>query len=227
MRTMHPIRWSAVVIGVAVTVTGCSSASARPPTATKIVADMKAALARATSARIAEQLGSGQSEPINLVMTRSGDMRGLYSYDGVTTTVIVTRGRTYVLLNLAEYHYLAGSGKKLSAPCSVICGRYVLRSLARPPLQGYFSAYIHYFPLLLHVTAKTPVTAVTYQGQAAYEFPDASGDRIYISRADYPYPIADVSQGGTFRFSQWNAVPPITAPPASQVITEGSLFIPR
>jgi hypothetical protein len=63
---------------------------------------------------------------------------------------------------------------------------------------------------------------------------DTKGDRIYISRSDYPYPIAVVSPRGsnagpvlegTTRFSQWNAVPPITAPPASNVITERSLFV--
>lgn len=234
MRVRLLNRLPVAIIGVALAVTGCSSASTGPPAATKIVADMKPAFARATSVRIAGDLGQpGQPEPINLAMTRSDDVSGLYSADGVTTMVIITRGKTYDLLSPAYYRYLVRRGNVMSAPCAAICGRYILRSLATSPFQGLFSAYLRMFPLSVDVTARTPVTAVTYQGEAAYEFSDTNGDRIYISRSDYPYPIAVVSRGGisaavalagTTRFSQWNKVPPITAPQASKVITERSLF---
>jgi hypothetical protein len=187
---------------------------------------MKAAYARATSARLAGDVGQpGQTFPIDIAMTRTDDVSGLYSYDGVATTIVITRGRTYVLLNPAYYRYLVGQGNVLSAPCTSICGRYVLRNLAKSPLQGLFRAYVQMFPLSIEVTAKTPVRAVSYQDQAAYEFTDSNGDRIYISRRHYPYAIAVVNSGDTIRFSQWNAVPSITAPPVNQIITESSLFV--
>lgn len=234
MRMRLLSRSPVAIIGVALAVTGCSSTSPRPPAATKIVADMKPAFARATSFRMAGDLGqAGQPEPIDLAMTRSDDASGLYSADGVTTKVIITRGRTYDLLSPAYYRYLVRQGHVMSAPCAAICGRYILRNTTTSPFQGLFSAYLRMFPLSFDVRATTPVTAVTYQGQAAYEFSDTNGDRIYISRSDYPYPIAVFSRAGspmapaltgTTRFSQWNKVPPITAPPASNVITERDLF---
>lgn len=234
MRTRLLSRSPVAIIGVVLAVTGFFSASPRPPAATKIVADMKPAFARAISFRIAGDLDqAGQPDPIDLEMTRSDDVSGLYSADGVTTKVIITRGRTYILLSPAFYRYLVRRGNVMSAPCASICGRYILRNMATSPFQGLFSAYLRFFPEMFDVRATTPVTAVIYQGQAAYEFSDTNGDRIYISRSDYPYPIAVFSQAGssggpaltgTTLFSQWNKVPPITAPPASKVITERNLF---
>jgi hypothetical protein len=68
----------AVTAGVAMAVAGCSSTSANPPPATQIVAAMRAAYARATSARIAMDIGQpGRPERVDLAMTRSNDMAGM------------------------------------------------------------------------------------------------------------------------------------------------------
>lgn len=134
----------------------------------------------------------------------------------MNTTVIITQGQNLRSPQSSLLSVPVSQGNGMSAPCVTICGRYILRSLATSPLQGLFSEYLEDRPLSSDVTAATPVTALTYEGQTAYEFTDANGNRIYVSRSDYPYPIAVVSRPGntagialegTTRFSQWNAVP--------------------
>jgi hypothetical protein len=57
-------------------------------------------------------------------------------------------------------------------------------------------------------------------GQPAYRLTDPEGDYLYVAKNGTHYPLEITRPGsGTLSFSEWNSVPPISAPSARQVIS--------
>jgi len=71
-------------------------------------------------------------------------------------------------------------------------------------------------------TSELRVSVTTYAGQPVYEL-SGHGLRLYIAEngTHYLLGIIDPAKFGTVTFSDWNSVPPISPPPASEVINLG------
>lgn len=65
------------------------------------------------------------------------------------------------------------------------------------------------------------VTSSTVNGQQAYRLTDTlKGGYLYVAKSGTHYPIEVTQPGsGVLTFSEWNSVAPISAPPASQVVS--------
>jgi hypothetical protein len=72
----------------------------------------------------------------------------------------------------------------------------------------------------------TEAGSTTVSGQPAWLLKGANGTKVAVSSHGKPYPL-QASSGSTghdvLKFSQWNAVPRPSAPPANQVVNLSGL----
>lgn len=219
--------------GVLASACGSSLSSAShsaPPaaqSAAKVVPAMKAAVQSATSLRMT---GTGQdgSQKITFDMTFSGssDMSGTFTENGTTLTILVVSGKTYLKMN-QDFLKLA---KLPTSLCARVCGKYVELPAAE---SGQITSAVSLSALTKNAFGSIPSSVSkdttdyfvpgTFRGQPVLTAHD-QGYTIDVARTGTPYPvlISDPS-GNNIVFSEWNAVPPMTPPPASQVVSLSSL----
>jgi hypothetical protein len=207
---------------------GCSSGStntsANAPSATSLIAAMKSAFATAQSVRIVGTLHhQGKTVALNLGMLRSGDMSGTIDLNSIHATLVVAGGKAYELVTKDFFKIIQQHTHVPNSVCSLMCGKYIavpIGSLASFNLAGMTSQVDKNLP----TPAGAHVTATTFHGQPAYQLIGRDGTRIYLARNGVHYPLGMVapSNFGVVTFSDWNAVPPVTQPPASRVFNPGN-----
>jgi hypothetical protein len=197
------------------------AAATRSPSQT--VAEMRKAVQAARSVHLSGVVrNAGKPIGLNLGLIRSGDFSGTLTQNGIPLRLIAAGGKVYVKATVA---YL----KKLKVPasvCSIICGKYVEVSPAQArSLLGSLSMSA----LLSSFTGKVPrftnAGTTTVAGRKGQVLLGPDGSRLVVAATGTPYPLQAVGRqtnggqsNGTLNFSQWNAVPRPTAPPASQVV---------
>jgi hypothetical protein len=192
--------------------------SAAPRPAAQTLAEMRKAVQAASSVHLSGVLRNG-GKPIglNLGLIRSGEFSGTLTQNGIPLTLIDAGGKVYVKATAA---YL----KELKAPasvCAVMCGKYVEVSSAQ---ARSLSGSLGMSALLASFTGKLPqftnAGTTTVAGREGQVLRGPDGSRLVVAATGTPYPLQAVGKqsNGTLDFSQWNAVPRPTAPPASQVI---------
>jgi hypothetical protein len=206
-------------------VTGCSSAASTVPggiTVAALISDMKAGFATANSLRISGGgTFSGQHVVMNVGLIRSGDESGTIVVGTLPVTLVSVGGVDYVYVSKAFFNYLHATRGVPNSSCARICGKYI--KLANSP----FSSKFNFGLMTRQIKNKLPVpTSVphvkvtTYHGQSAYELYDNQGRKVFIAKDGVHYLLGMVLPGKfALNFSQWNAVPPVTAPPPSKVIS--------
>jgi hypothetical protein len=204
--------------------TELAARSAAPRSISQTLAEMRKAVQAASSVHLSGVLRNG-GKPIglNLGLIRSGEFSGTLTQNGIPLTLIDAGGKVYVKATAA---YL----KELKAPpslCAVMCGKYVEVSSAQArSLSGSLgmSALLGSFTGQLPQLTNAGTTTVAGREGQVLQGPD--GSRLVVAATGTPYPLQAVGRqsnggtqsNGTLDFSQWNAVPRPTAPPASQVI---------
>lgn len=162
----------------------------------------------------------GQNGNIHAALTRSGDIKGSIIVGSEFDDALVVGGISYVVMDSPAFRAIHQSLHLPLSACARVCGDY-LRLPGSPFSPVTLSALTSWFAAMFPAAASvTAVRLVTLQpGQRAYELSTAKGQLLYVTvRAPhYPLEIVDPSEGTT-GFSQWNAVPPIKAPPPSQVL---------
>jgi hypothetical protein len=202
---------------------GTSTGSGQP-SATALVKDAKAAFSSAKSVRVAGTVTTGgQTVTLNVGMFRSGDMSGSIKAGPISGNVIVAGGSTYFYVSKDFFSYLRTTQHLPASVCSLMCGKYV----KVPPgsITSKFSLNVLSGSLQKQVPlppSSVPVKVTTYHGQAAYEL-SYHGDHVFIARngTHYLLGVSNPAKAGTVSFSDWNKVPPVTAPPASKVFSTG------
>jgi hypothetical protein len=191
-------------------------------TVSALISDMKAGFATADSMRMSGSgTFSGQHVTMNVGLFRSGDESGMITVGALPVTLVSVGGVDYVYVSKAFFNYLHTQKGVASSACATMCGKYI-KLTTRP-----FSSKFNFGLLTRQVKNKIPVpTSVPhvrvtrYGGQPAYELYDSQGMKVFIAKNGVHYLLGMVRPGQfTLNFSQWDAVPPITAPPAGQVIT--------
>jgi hypothetical protein len=229
VRTGARILAAAVVVALA----GCAGSPAKPAgptqrrdsrTATALIAALKTALAGARSVHVAGEVAEGGStDHLNLALTRSG-LSGSIQSAGTTLDIIDPGQLAYIKVTSA---FLALTHAPASV-CHRVCGKYV----ATPASQGKkIIGNLSMSGLLSELSDSLPryvrAGATTVGGQQALILHGTDGSTLDVAAAGPPYPLRAVapssSAAGELEFSQWNAVPPIVAPAASQVISLSQL----
>jgi len=196
--------------------------TANPDTAAKIVPAMQAAVASASSVHIAGTVLDGSQHATIDMSFVGGDVSGTLSEGSQSYTLLVVSGKAYFKVDQAFLQ----SANPPASDCSSMCGKYVAVPGAQlSQLTGSLSMssitqqFVKSLPSSVsHDTADLFVPA-TLNGQPVLQFTQ-SPYTIDVAATGAPYLLyaADASQG-TLTFSQWNSVPPLTPPPAGDVIT--------
>jgi hypothetical protein len=212
---------------------GCASGPAQPAspaqtpdsrTAAALIAGLKTAMAGARSVHVAGQVAEGGSaDHLDLALTRSS-LAGTVESAGTALDIIDPGNLVYIKVTSAFL-------KLAHAPASVchrVCGKYVTTSVSQ---SKQIVGNLTMSGLLRELSDSLPryvrAGQTTVGGQRALILHGTDGSTIDVAAAGPPYPLRAIapssSAAGELRFSQWDAVPPIAAPPASQVISLSQL----
>ena len=218
---------AAVIAGLGVA--GCSSggASSAPgangPSVASLISSMKAGFASAKSVRMSGTLHEqGKTVALNLGMLRSGDMSGTLSVNSAHLTIVVAGGKAYELVTKAFFRTIQQESHVPSSVCAVMCGKYLevpISSFSTFNLPGMTGQIEKKIPVAKAVRS---VRDTTFRGQPAYELSGSNNTKLYLATSS-PHYLLGMSVGtfGTLNFSDWNSVPPVQPPPASQVYKLG------
>lgn len=230
MKISHGVIGCALVsAGLLATACGSpsSSASAGSKTAAQVIPAMKAA---AESAQSVQMTGSGkdgsQKLTFDMSFVGSSDLSGTFTENGATLTIEVVSGTTYLKIN-QDFLNLA---KLPASVCATVCGKFVeLPASESSQITGAVSLSaltkkaFNSIPASISKDTTDIFTPTTYHGQQVLTA-HGDGNTIDVARTGTPYPIfISTSQGDTIVFSDWNSVPPLTPPPASEIISLTSL----
>lgn len=154
-----------------------------------------------------------------------GDLSGTIKAGPLDEKVVVVGGNSYVYVSKAIFNYLQKTQHVPSTACALMCGKYV-----KVPGSSFTSKFS--LPVLAAaVEKKVPVPAAvgqvkvtSYNGQPAYELSDGK-NHVFIAEHGTHYLLgikgSENAKHGTISFSEWNSVPPVSAPPPAQVFSAG------
>src|SRR5262249_18508762 len=151
-------------------------------------------------------------------MFRSGDMTGHVIEGPLNVRVVGVKRTFYYYVNKTFFSYLHAREHVPLSACKQICGKYIPVSSAKLA-KFTLGNLVRQIETGLPVPVSVPsIRATTYQGQAAYELSNDKGQEVFVAKNGTHYLLGMVDPG-KFRltFSQWNAVPPVSAPPASKI----------
>lgn len=207
------------------TVSACGSSAPKEPSAADLQSSARSSVASASSVHFNGNVTSnGVPVGVDMGVSRSGDLSGSITQNGAKLDVLGVGGKVYIK---ATPEFL----KEVSAPssaCAVICGRWV----QLPPREaGAITSQLNLRNLTGNIDSGqaahfTEAGTSTVNGQAAYVLKAGNGATLEVSQSSPHYPLqahAGAGKSGTVTFSQWNAVPRPTPPPASQVVNLNNL----
>ncbi len=197
-----------------------TAAGRQEPAEAALVTSMQQSVRTANSVHVTGRLtNAGVPIAINLDLQRNGDMAGTVSQNGAPFQVIGVGGSVFVKATPAFLRQV----KAPANACAVVCGKWIQ---LHPPQSTQITGDIGMASMTGQlVTTKLPkfteAGTVTVAGQAAWVLRGPGGGSLDVRSAGPPYPLAAVT--GTnprqqISYSHWNAVPPPTAPPASDVL---------
>jgi len=218
----------AVMLGLAACSSGNtgSGGSGNTPSASSLEADAIAALKSAQSVRLSGTITQGgKSISIHMGFLRSGAVQGSMSgpFAGsrnIAFSVIITGGTAYVLVDKQFFTSVLQANGAPASACATYCGKYI--KLPTTQFSGFNLKGLTNQVFKSNTKVQASVVTATVNGQAAYRISDTKGNYLYIAKNGTHYPLEITRPGhGALLFSEWNSVPPISPPPASQVISAG------
>ncbi|MGD0560488.1 MAG: hypothetical protein ABSA93_36665 [Streptosporangiaceae bacterium] len=207
--------------------------SATAPSATLIVQQMKDAMSDATSVHIDGSVTrNGLEIFLNVSLERSGRAKGVILTATPSAIKSEAGGLNILTIDSDDVYFEVTptslkTFKARASLCSTECGKFV----KIPASQAKsLSANFTMTGVLGGFTGEYP--SFTIQGTAIVKgvrvrVLRAVGTTIYAAAAGTPFPVVVDESGsygnGELVFTEWNAVPAITAPPPGQVVSMSSL----
>jgi hypothetical protein len=219
-----PVAIAAGLLTVAAAAAGCSSGVSSTPNGTSVatlITSLKSAFASAQSVRIVGTgTFSGHAVTLNLGMHRSGDISGTITAGPLSEMVLSSSGSTYIYVSRAFFSYIQQTQHVPASACAAMCDKWLKvpsGSISSFSLSALSNEFIKKVPTASSVPH---LTTTTYEGQAAYKLSNDKGEEIFITQSS-PHYLLGIVKPGTFtmNFSEWNAVPPVSPPPANKVFT--------
>lgn len=200
----------------------CGGSPANPDSAAKVVPAMQSAVKSATSVHISGSVKQGSQQDTLDMVFQGNDASGTVSQGSQAYTILLVAGKAYVKV---DQGFLKAANLPAS-DCNSMCGKYVeVPQSQMSQLTGSLSlaSITHQFVSSLPSSVRNDTADVfqksTFGGQPALKF--AQGQyTIVVAGTGTPYLlyISDSSNGSHLTFSQWNSVPPLTPPPANEII---------
>jgi hypothetical protein len=219
------------VLVLAVLATACGGSSPSTASSTKTAAQvlpaMQKAVKTATSVHMTGSTKSGsQTITFDLSFDGARAMSGTFSEGGGSFEMVEVGGKAYLKIDAG---FLKTAGAPSSA-CAIVCGKFVeLPGNEASQMTGTLSMS----SLSSQAFGKLPAGVTkdkselfvpgTFDGQPVLTY-HGGGYTIDVSKTGTPYPVlVEDSTGDKVVFSQWNAVPAPSSPPANQVISINKL----
>jgi hypothetical protein len=167
-----------------------------------------------------------QNATIDMSLAVPSSLSGSITENGDTITLVGVDGTYY-----AEITTGLLKAAKVSPPdCGALCGKYVeypaseaSQLFGNLTIQNWLSAGFGSIPSAARHSTVDVFEPTTYHGQPALKA-SIAGDTIVVARSGKPYLLQVYdNKGHDLVFSEWNSVPPITPPSASDVVSSGSL----
>jgi hypothetical protein len=191
------------------------------PSAQTLVNDALAALKSARSVRLSGgSVQNGKHLPLDVGFMKSGALSGTLSgsFGGLhgTFKLILVGGHGYILVDKQFFDALTKGHSMPVGACAALCGKYIETPVSQFAGFDLISLTSPMFGGQHHVVSGVTVTSIN--GQPAYRVSNGHGTYLYVAKNGTHYPLEIAEPGsGTLMFTQWNSVPPITAPPTSQI----------
>ena len=163
-------------------------------------------------------------------------MKGTVKTHGLSLDVLRAGGRSYLYLSKVAFGFYRRSHDIPATVCAVACGKYILvpsRLFSNFTLKSLSRRIDGYAPKAGKRTRKTgknrkagkkaPVPHVglaRFEGQPAWKLTEGPFTIFIAKQSGYLLGMSK-SKVGAFRFSEWNAVPPISAPRPARVFVSG------
>jgi hypothetical protein len=223
------------LLAAALLAAGCGgAASPGSPGATpsaeslaQILPAMQAAVDSAQSVHVSGTATSGsQSATIDMSLAAPSAASGSVTFQGVTLTLLLVSGNAYFQITSGFLQFA-----KVSPPdCGTLCGKYVevpasetSQFASDVSIQSIFKQAFASIPSSARHNTADIFEPTTYDGQPALKA-SIAGNTLVVAQGAKPYVLAaSNAKGVNLVFSEWNAVPPITAPPASDVVSLSGL----
>jgi hypothetical protein len=207
---------SLAVCGLLAGMTGCSSSGPAPSSAA-LLKDARTAFDSASSVKISGLVSyKGTKYSLNLAMFRAGDVSGTIGNGSVQVTLIVVHGKAYEYISRKFFNQVSKSQGVPAAACALICDKYIA-----VPAGHYGTFNLASMTRLFDSTmpkSNATVKVTTFGGQPAYELTEPDGSQAFIAQQGRHNLLAVRATGkGSLTFTEWNSVPPLTAPPASKI----------
>jgi hypothetical protein len=224
-----------VLLAAGLLVAACGgAASSGTPSATptaesmaQLLPAMQAAADSAQSVHVAGAVPVGsQTDAIDMSLAAPLSVSGSITQAGNTLTVSVVDGTYYVLITTSFLKFA-----HISPPdCGTVCGKYVEVPASETSqldadftIKRLFQDAFGAIPSSARHSTADVFLPTTYQGRAVLKA-SIAGDTMVVARGGTPYLLAvSASNGDHVVFSEWNSVPPIKPPPASDVVSLGTL----
>jgi hypothetical protein len=202
---------ASVLVGVA----ACGNST---PSSTVLLKDAQSAYDSASSVKVAGVVQyKGDNYDVDLALSRSGDLSGTISTSVQQIKLIIVGGTAYQYVSKEFFNQLVQLQKAPASLCAAICNKY----LKAPPSGQYapftLTSLISQFNSSLP-TASSSVTRTTFAGQPAYKLTEPDGSKAYIASRGKHYLLGVAgARQGELTLTEWNTVPAIVAPPASEI----------
>jgi hypothetical protein len=197
-----------------VSVAACGSST---PSSAVLLRDAQAAFDSASSVKVSGVVPvKGQSYRVDLSMSASGNLSGTISTPVQQIKLITVDGTGYQYVTREFFGELVQLQQVPASMCKLICDKYLKEPPSGQDPPFTLASMISLFRAAMPQVSKT-VTPTTYDGQPAYELTQPDGSRAFIARQGQHHVLGIASKDGKLTFSEWNSVPAIVAPPASQV----------
>jgi hypothetical protein len=228
--TIVPVLFAASLLTAACGGAGSAGSASSSPTGesmSQILPAMQSAVDSAQSVHVAGTSAEGsQTYSVDMSLFAPGDASGSVTYQGKTLTLVVADGNVYIQINTDFMEFT-----DITPPdCGTLCGKYVevpasetsqfTGSLSMARLfKGAFSS----IPSDARHSTAAIFVPTTYNAQPALKASFAGVTLVVAQGAKaYPLLVSDAKYGNLV-YSEWNSVPPIAPPPASDVVSLGSL----
>jgi hypothetical protein len=205
----------------AVAVSGCgngSSGAPAEPRAATLWSAVQKSVGTATSFHI-DGVEPDNDLPVDLSITRGGDMTGTIRLDGATADIVKVGSKVYVKLTS---ELLQQEGAPAGA-CAQVCGRWAELSASQADLlAGPYS--LSSFTDEIGASGRSRVTdagSARVNGKAVWVVREPDGSIVDLSQKSKHYPLeirAPGGNSGVLAYSLWDAVRTPEAPPASEVV---------
>ena len=208
---------------------GPAGAHGSSPTAesmSQVLPAVEAAVDAAQSVHVAGTVPVGsQTDTVDLSLASPLSISGSITQGGNTLSLVVADGSYYLQITTSSMKFA-----KVSPPdCGTVCGKYVelpasdtKEFAADFTIRGFFKDAFAAIPSSARHNTADIWLPTTYHGQPALKA-SITGDTIVVARRTLYLLDVAAGNGDHVVFSDWNSVPPIAPPPASDVVSLGGL----